>query len=67
MILEMSSPQVTFLAELAGIFSKTFLSISFIVEKFHVTLVEDSPSELDIANPTDMSLLHVRFNMTCSS
>lgn len=66
-IFVMSFPQVALLAEPASIFSETFLSIIFVVERFHVTLIEDSPPELNVADAAHMCLLHVRFYVTSSS
>lgn len=66
MIFVMSSPQITFVADIAGVLSETFLPISLIVKEFHVPLVENSPSELLIANAALVSLFHVRFDVACS-
>lgn len=62
-ILVVSLPQIALVAQFTSIFSETFLAILFIVEHFHMTLIEDSPSEFHIANATHVSLFHVRFDM----
>lgn len=67
MSLVMCLTQVTFVANVAGVLSEAFLSVSFVVKKFHVTLVKNSPPELHVAHTADVSLFHVRFNVTRSS
>lgn len=66
MIFVMRSSKITLVADVASVFSKAFLTISFVMQQLHVSLIKNSSSEFHVANVTDMRLFHVRFNMTCS-
>lgn len=58
-ILEMSFPQITFVADVTSVFTKSLLAISSVVQQLHVALIEDPSTELHIADAADMRLLHV--------
>lgn len=60
-------PEIAFVADFAGIFCKALLSIGFVVNELHVTLVKDAPPELDIANAANVDLIHMTLDMTGAS
>lgn len=63
----MSFTQVAFVANLASVLGEAFHPVSFVVQQLHVALVKNSSAELHVTNITDVSLLHVRLNVTGSS
>ena len=50
MIFVMRFSQVTFSANSTSILSKALGAVQFVVNKFHMSLVENPPAELNIAN-----------------
>lgn len=66
MVLIMRFAQVALAAELAGVFAEALLAIAFVVQQLHVALVQNAPSELDVADIADVNLIHVTLDVTSS-